>query len=52
MKRSKPAKRRDRTAGRSPYQRHGKREYLYSNAYQSWALEFRPTKHSQLNRSN
>ena len=31
----------------SPYKRHGKREYVYSPGYQSWASQFRPIKASQ-----
>ena len=47
MKRAKPAKRRDRAFGRSPYERYGKTEYQYSADYQTWALQFRPRKYSQ-----
>lgn len=36
MKRPKPAKRRDRSTGQSPYVRHRKREYLYSQRYREW----------------
>jgi len=32
---------------RSPYARFGKREFLYSPSYQSWAREHRPQKASQ-----
>lgn len=28
--------RRSRRSGQSPYARHGKREYIYSQAYRSW----------------
>lgn len=40
MKRNNPAKRKDRRTGMSPYARHGKREYLYSGAYQEWRAQF------------
>jgi hypothetical protein len=40
MKRDKPAKRRDRRTGLSPYQRHGKREYRYSASYYAWKARF------------
>ena len=36
MKRNKPAKRRDRRTGESPYARHHKREFLYSSGYYDW----------------
>lgn len=47
MKRPTIAKRRDRSAGQSPYARHSKVEYRYSPAYQVWAEQFRPRKASQ-----
>jgi len=31
----------------SPYRKYAKREYVYSPAYQSWAMQFRPMKASQ-----
>jgi hypothetical protein len=38
---------RSRRTGQSPYQAHAKREYLYSTAYQNWAVVYRPKKDSQ-----
>jgi hypothetical protein len=34
-------RRRDRKSGQSPYAKHGKREYDYSNAYKAWKHQFR-----------
>ena len=39
-------------SGKAPYPKYGKREYLYSKAYQSWALKFRPIKASQIEGRN
>lgn len=36
MKRNKPAKRRDRKTGESPYAKHKKTPYRYSTAYHEW----------------
>jgi hypothetical protein len=36
MKRAKPAKRRQRRTGLSPYARYGKKPYTYSADYQQW----------------
>ena len=47
MKRPSLLKRRARRTGQSPYRRYLKREFLYSNDYQNWAVAFRPRKKSQ-----
>lgn len=41
MKRIKPAKRRDRKTGLSPYARHNKWPYEYSAAYKAWRAQFK-----------
>lgn len=47
MKNPPLGKRRQRRTGMSPWARHNKREYVYSSAYQQWAIEYRPRKLSQ-----
>lgn len=38
---------RSRRTGLSPYASRGKREHIYSGAYQEWARQHRPMKPSQ-----
>lgn len=37
-----------RSKALSPYQKYGKREFVYSAAYQAWARKYRPIKASQI----
>lgn len=41
MKRPSIPKRRNRRTGLSPYQRHGKREFLYSGELRNWEAQFK-----------
>jgi hypothetical protein len=40
MKRKHSPKRRDRRTGMSPYRRHAKREFLYSQGLRSWEASY------------
>ena len=48
MKRPKPAKRRDRKTGESPYMKYGKAPYRYSAEYRSWKSHYVKEKHNVL----